>query len=82
MVITPLTMNTRGISKKNSLFISEKVYLPLTQLSNKLITSGLNDEQSKTGVVHMSILISKVKTGARTVLDKLKPPASGKIASL
>ena len=35
-------------------FIFEKLYLPVSKLSNRLKTSGLNNGRSKTGVVNMS----------------------------
>ena len=40
--------------KNVSWLISEKVYLPLCKFSNRMMTSGLNNGQSKTGVVNMS----------------------------
>ena len=46
--------HTSNFEKQFSWLISKKVYLPLFQFSNGMITSELNNRQSKTNVANMS----------------------------
>ena len=45
---------TRTIPKHFPWVISEKVYLPVSNLSNRMMTSGLNNRRSKTLLANMS----------------------------
>ena len=63
VVVKPVITSTRGISKNNTFpYISETVHIPVAKFSNRMMTSGLDNERSKTGVINRSTSLNAVKS--------------------